>query len=133
MAQAEPAKRYQALAAETASPQKLVLMLFDGALRFLAAAVAGSNDANLARRFESFHVNLVKAQKVLRELQRVLDLENGGEFAARMFALYDYMIRQLEEANRNKDDKPIQAVEQLLLPIRDAWAQMVNHSNPIAA
>jgi flagellar protein FliS len=108
-------------------------MLFDAALRFMATAASGFEEKDLIRQIETVHNNLTKAQKVLRELQTSLDKEKGGEFSERMFALYDYMIAQLAEANLSKKIEPIQVVRSLLEPIRDAWAQMLAQSNSVAA
>ncbi len=130
---AESARRYQAIAVDTAPPGQLVLMLFDGALRFMATALDGFKEEDLVKRIEAVHNNLIKAQNVLRELQATLDLEKGGEFSERMFALYDYMITQLNQANLCKEPQPIRIVEKLLGQIRTAWAQMLRPSSEVAA
>lgn len=133
MDKVESAKRYQAVAVGTAPPGQLVLMLFDGALRFMATALAGFQETDLPKRIEVIHNNLIKAQNVLRELQATLDMEQGGEFSERMLVLYDYMIGQLNAANLSKDAQPIRVVEKLLGEIRAAWAQMLTQSNSVAA
>lgn len=128
-----PASAYQATAIKTAGPGQLILMLFDGALRFMATAAAGFEEKDLTTQIETIHNNLIKAQRVLRELQTSLDMNKGSEFSQRMFALYDYMIAQLTEANLGKKPEPIQIVRTLLEPIRDAWAQMLAQSNGLTA
>ncbi len=133
MQKAESARRYQAVAVDTAPPGQLVLMLFDGALRFMAIASAGFEEGDLAKRIEIVHNNLTKAQNILRELQATLDMEKGGEFSERMCALYDYMIAQLHQANLRKDPRPVGLVENLLGQIRAAWAQMLAQSSSVAA
>ena len=125
---AQFAKSYKAVAVTTATPGNLVLMLFDGALRFLATALLGFQDESIAKRNEDIHNNLLKAQRILRELQCSLDLKVGGEFPKTMFALYDFMIGELQKANLTKEPAPIQTVERLLGEIRDAWAQMLEQS-----
>jgi flagellar protein FliS len=130
---AQFAKSYKSIAVNTAHPGQLVLMLFDGALRFMDTAVAGFAEENISRRFEAIHNNLIKTQNILRELQKALNLNAGGEFAGRMFALYDFMIVQLTQANLKKDKEPIHVVEKLLGQIRDAWAQMLKQSSSEAA
>jgi flagellar protein FliS len=130
---AESARRYRTTAVNTATPGQLVLMLFDGALRFMATAAAGFEEPALPRRFEIVHNNLVKAQNILRELQTTLDLEAGGQFSERMFALYDFMVTQLAEANLRKDPRPIRTVTRLLAQIRAAWAEMLAQSSSEAA
>jgi len=133
MQKVESAKRYQAVAVDTAPPGQLVLMLFDGALRFMAIASAGFEEKELPKRVEVVHNNLTKAQNILRELQATLDMEKGGEFSERMSALYHYMIAQLNQANLSKDPNPIAIVERLLGQIRAAWAQMLAQSSSVAA
>ena len=130
---AQYAKSYQAIAVTTASPGNLVLMLFDGALRFLSTATFGFECEDISKRNEVIHNNLIKTQNILRELQCSLDMKAGGEFSTRMFALYDYMIEELRKANMSKDKAPIEIVTRLLGEIRDAWAQMLQQSQSEAA
>ncbi len=129
----QSARSYKSVAVSTATPGHLVLMLFDGAIRFLATAAHGFSVENLSARNEQIHNNLIKAQKILRELQCSLDLKLGGEFANTMFALYDFMLDQLQTANLAKDAAPIGNVERLLGEIRDAWAKMLQQSAPVVA
>jgi flagellar protein FliS len=126
----EPAKRYLAAAINTASPGQLILMLFDGALRFMASAIAAFEKPDRASQLEDIHHNLVKAQAILRELQTSLDREHSGEFSQRMYPLYGFMIEQLNQANLNKSVTPIRIVEDLLRQIRDAWAKMLGQTVP---
>lgn len=130
---AQFAKSYKSTAITTATPGQLVLMLFDGALRFMAAAKRGFDEENIATRIETIHNNLMKAQNILRELQYSLDMKTGGEFANRMFALYDFMARQLQDANLKKETQPIDVVERLLSEIRESWAQMLDQTTTQAA
>ena len=133
MSTAESARRYRTTAVNTATPGQLVLMLFDGALRFMDTAVAGFDEASLSKRLEIVHNNLVKTQNILRELQATLDRAGNADFSDRMFALYDFMIAQLVEANLRKDPKPIHTVARLLGQIRAAWAEMLSQSCSEAA
>jgi flagellar protein FliS len=127
------AKSYKSVAVTTATPGQLILMLYDGALRFLATASHGFQIESLNARNEQIHNNLVKTQNILRELQLSLNLKVGGEFAQNMYALYDFMHDQLRRANLTKEPEPIATVERLLREIRDAWAQMLNQSSEYAA
>lgn len=122
------AKSYKSVALSTASPGELVLMLFDGALRFMATAERGFGEEDFSRRNEAIHNNVVKAQNILRELQCSLDLSVEGDFPRRMYALYEFMIAQLHEANMKKEPGPIATVARLLGEIRDAWAEMLKRS-----
>lgn len=125
---AQFAKSYQSAAVGTATPGQLVLMLYDGALRFMTAARRGFGLEHLGQRNEQIHNNLIKTQNILRELQGSLDMKAGGEFSTRMWALYDYMLSQLQQANMKKELEPINVVENLLGQIRDAWSQMLQQS-----
>ncbi len=127
------AKSYKSVAVSTATPGQLVLMLFDGALRFMATATYGFQVEAVTTRNELIHNNLIKTQNILRELQCSLDRTTGGEFAERMFALYEFMVDQLRLANMNKQQAPIAVVERLLGEIRDAWAEMLEQTAERAA
>jgi len=130
---AQYARAYKSVAVTTATPGQLVLMLFDGALRFISGALHGFEQENFSRRIEIVHTNSIKTQKILRELQCSLDLKQGGEFAQRMYALYDFMIDQLMKSNISKDPEPMLVVQDLLGQIRGAWSEMLEQSVAKAA
>lgn len=116
---------YQSVAVTTASPGKLILMLFDGALRFLNIAEQGCKIPGLRERQETVHNNLIKAQNIISELQHCLNLREGGDFALNLFRLYDFMNTRLREANVRKEPENIRIVARLLGEVRDAWDQMM--------
>jgi flagellar secretion chaperone FliS len=116
---------YQSVAVATASPGKLILMLFDGAMRFLHAAEDGFKLSGVRERQEVVHNNLLKAQNIISELQRCLNLRDGGDFAINLFRLYDFMNTRLMEANVRKESENIRVVSRLLGEVRDAWDQML--------
>jgi len=128
------ARAYRANSILTASPGQLVLMLFDGALNALAIARAACDDpVGDPRRFEVIHTQLVKAQKIIAELQGTLNLQEGGDFARTMYRLYDYYDRRLVEANMKKQSAPIAEVERLLGEVRTAWSEMLHDKDKVAA
>lgn len=127
------ARAYRANSILTASPGQLVLMLFDGALNALAIArIACDDPSGDPKRFEVIHTQLVKAQKIIAELQGTLNLEAGGDFARTMYQLYDYYDRRLVEANLKKQSAPIAEVERLLGEVRTAWAEMLRDKDKAA-
>ena len=124
---------YRQVATKTATPGQLVLMLFDGALRFLDKALVGFDlddplDSNLA-----INNNILKAQEILRELNMSLNMEKGGEFATTMRRLYNYYDLQLSQSNLKKDPSGVELVIRLLSVIRGAWAEMLtgNSANTV--
>lgn len=111
----------------TAGPGQLVLMMFDGALNAIAAARAACDrPATDFRRIETIHKQIVKAQRIIAQLNGTLNFDVGGDFAPLMRRLYLYYHRRLHEANLRKDPAPLIEVEQLLRTIRDAWAEMLS-------
>ena len=122
------AKSYKSIAVTTAPPGQLILMLYDGALRFMANAAAGFDETQFIRRNEVIHNNLVKVEHILQELQGVLDMSVEGGFPQRMYALYGFMLSQIRLANRAKQQDPIRVVERILGEIRDAWARMLEQT-----
>ncbi|MEI8285283.1 MAG: flagellar export chaperone FliS [bacterium] len=120
-----PLNIYRKTATTTASPGELVLMLFDGALRFMTAAEIGFQEENFARRNEQIHNNILRAQSIITELQATLNMEVGGEFSENLYRLYDFMQNQLSQANREKNIDKIKVVVGFVQDIREAWAQML--------
>ena len=120
------ARAYQTQAVFTASPGQLVLMLYDGALRFLGhARDALQAPEDSPRRIEIINNNLIKAQNILAELKGNLNHEIGGDHAANLDRLYEYYIRRLLEANMKKKVEPVIEIETLVRQLRDAWAEML--------
>ena len=94
-------KQYQANNITTATPEKLMIMLFDGAIQFLQKAKSAIEEKNLKVRSE----NIESARKIIRELMRTIDLENGNDVSKSLFRLYNKMAMKLIKANvsRNVD------------------------------
>jgi len=124
---------YQAGAVLTASPAQLVLLLFDGALKFLNIALDGFKHEDPLEFNLTIHQNLQKAQAIVRELKACLDLEKGPEFAEKMTALYDYFDRRLQEANLKKEKGPLEEVIRHMGVLRDAWKEMMQKQNATEA
>lgn len=120
------ARAYQTQSVLTASPGQLVLMLYDGALKFMNLAKEGFKmPEDNPRRFEIINTNLLKAQNIIIELQSNLNMEAGGEISPMLDKLYDYYSRRLFEANIQKRPEPIIEVEKYVKELRDAWAEML--------
>lgn len=118
-----PWQYYRRVATETASPEQLVLMLFDGVIRFLEQARSGFRLDDPLEFNSTIHNNVTRAQAILRELDGSLDMARGGKFAETMRALYDYMDRRLHDSNLSKTEEGIVEVAGRCTVLRDAWAQ----------
>ena len=106
-------------------------MLYEGAIRFLERAVAGFSLEDPAEFNQTISNNILRAQDIIFELNVTLNLEQGGELAATLRQLYDYMGRKLMDANLQKDQEPLNDVIKRMTVLRDAWAQMlVNQGQP---
>jgi flagellar protein FliS len=103
-----------------ASPHRLVQMLMEGALEKIAIA-----KGHMARReYEAKGKHINWAISIINGLRGSLNLEEGGEMAANLDSLYDYMIRRLSEANMNNDVAILDEATSLLLEIKSAWDAM---------
>lgn len=112
--------QYQRMQTETATPGELIVMLYQGAIRFLNKSKEHFGQQDL----EGAHANLVRAQNIVIELMSSLDLSTGP-LAKNLFALYDFMYRRLVEANCKKDHAAIDEVLRLLRELLPAWEQAV--------
>lgn len=115
-------QQYKEVQIKTANQGKLLLMLYQGCVKFLRLAKRHIEDKNFAGANE----NLIKAQSIINELMITLDREKGGEIADNLYKLYDFMNRQLIQANIKKEIKSIEIVEELILELLDAWKEIIN-------
>ena len=133
---ANPWQSYRQVATQTATPGQLVLMLFDGAIRFLDRALGGFELEDPADFNATVNNNIIRAQDIIRELDHSLNLEVGGEFAQTMRRLYRYFDEQLGQSNMRKEPDGIRLVIRLISTLRDAWAEMMSGRStvtPLAA
>ena len=122
------AKSYKASAVQTASPGKLVLMLFDGYLRFTEAAKKSWDEPDLIKKNEGINNNLIKAQNIVTELQSSLDLTVPGDLPGTLYRLYDYVLTNLQQANINKDIQRVLEADKVISELREAWAEMLTQN-----
>lgn len=120
-----PWKSYQQTATLTAPPGQIILMLYDGAVRFLERALLGFGKNDPAEFNMAVHNNLQRAQDIIRELDCALNMEQGGELAATLHRLYDYFESRIQASNLKKQAAGIQEVIDHLNVLRDAWATML--------
>mgnify|MGYP001227841737 FL=1 len=114
---------YRANAVGSASPESLVVMLYDGAIRFLGAALRAFEHDDPLDFNLTVHTNITKTQEIIRELNHALDLENGGELGQSLTSLYYYFDQRLQEANIKKDRAIIEEILSRISELRDAWSE----------
>lgn len=110
--------RYAGEAVATASPARLLTMLYDRLVRDLTLA----EDAIIGGKAAIAHNELVHAQAIVEELRSSLDIDawEGGPGLA---MLYDFLVAELIAANVAKDASKVVACRELVEPLRDAWHQ----------
>jgi len=118
-------KSYRNVATQTASPGQLVLMLYEGAIRFSERALAGFDCEDPLEFNQTINNNILRAQAIIHELDAALDLERGGPFASNLHALYVYLDRCLQESNVQKQASGLREVICRITVLRDAWAEML--------
>jgi flagellar protein FliS len=111
-------RQYSEVHLASSSPEETVLMLYDGAIRFLKEAIRELAEENIAAKV---HL-LDKVEKIVEYLQSCLDRENGGEIAENLQRLYDYMLVRLTEANFYNDAAKLEEIGALLGTVREGWA-----------
>lgn len=105
----------------TASPEQILLMLYDGAIRFTRQAITGvEEDKPEMRRY-----GISKSMAIIAEFAKTLDHKMGKHFAEDLDALYSFMMRELTAANSENDAEKLKVVEKLLVDLRGTWAEAI--------
>jgi len=117
LAEKNPFNEYKKTQIATANQGKLIVMLYDGAIKFLTIAVENMDP----KTYDIVNHNIIKAQDIITELLLSLNMRDGGEISQNLFNLYLYFKKTLLEANINKDAELINGVLKLLKELRDAW------------
>ena len=108
---------YRQTAVTTQNSGKLIVMLYDGAVKFLKRAIQEIEN----EEYEAKGCSIGKAQDIIYELNTILDLQAGGEVAQNLRTLYNFMSRHLGQANMKKDPQMIREVIRLLEELNQAW------------
>jgi flagellar protein FliS len=115
-ASANAYNQYRTIAVTTASPEKLLLMLYDGLVIDLKQAKQAIEQRDPA----TAHTYLIKGQDIITELMRTLNMKY--EVSANLYRLYDYLRRRLIRANVKKDAAIIEEVLKIVTGLRATWA-----------
>lgn len=104
----------------TTNQRELIVMAYDGVLRFLAHA----RDQMVKVEVEATYVALVKARAIIEELASTLNMEAGGEIAKNLWNLYVFFLQKITEASFTKDPAHLDAIVPAIRELRDAWASL---------
>lgn len=117
------AKLYQKNSVQTASPAKLTLMLYDGAIKFCNIALEAMEEGDIAKA----NNNIIKAEKIIVEFRATLDMKYP--VAKDFDVVYDYVYRRLVEANMKKDKEILEEALGHIKTMRDTWKEVMrlNH------
>jgi|SRR5579883_1747041 len=113
-----PYAQYRQTSIETATQTKLIIMLHDGAIRFLQQAIQAMKEKDFYH--QSLYIN--KAIAIVDHLWSTLNMKEGGEVAAALSHLFPYMHDRLTYGNLKDDPEPLQETQVYLRTLRDAWA-----------
>ena len=104
----------------TANQGKLIVMLYEGALRFLKTAIDNMDH----KTYDIVNTNVLKAQDIVTELMLSLNMDEGGEISQNLFNIYAYLKKRLIEANMSKDATALQECMSLLEELKAAWDEV---------
>lgn len=110
--------QYKAYQAETASPEEVVVLLYDGARRFTDQALVALEEGN----FAEVSLNVGKAQRIFTELSNSLNF-SAGDIAGNLWKLYDYWSWRLSQGLLKKDAEAFREVSAVLVDMHGAWAE----------
>jgi flagellar protein FliS len=111
---------YQETSVNTSSPTKLIVMLYEGTIRFLRQAVEDTKSKDFSRKSQSVD----RAVAIIQHLQGTLDTERGGNIAVDLDRLYTYMVTRIFEGSAKLDLAAFEEVIQLLTTLLSGWEQI---------
>lgn len=108
-----------------ATPERILIMLYDGAIRFCREAMSALEEGRHKDRGEK----IGRVMAIVCEFSNTLDHEIGGEIATELDALYNFMLRELTKANVKNDLQALKTVETLLSDLRTTWVEAIEINN----
>ena len=120
MTYAQAAATYQRNAILTASPEKLIKLLYDGAIKNLEKSKVGLSDPKTARSPEVGQT-LSRAMGILGELRASLDHAAGGDIARKLDNLYEFSLDQLSQSNLTRNVAGVNHALQVLRTLKEGW------------
>lgn len=112
-----PGNKYLETTIQTASSSRLLIMLYDGAIRFCKLGIESIRQ----KEYEKANINLCKAQDIIQEF--IITLDHSSPIAEGLLRLYDYFLFRLMEANTKKAPEPAEEVLSYLVDLKATWIQ----------
>jgi len=113
---------YQEHRVVTQSPARLIVLLYDGAIKFLKQAIEHMQAGDIVAKSEA----VGRATEIIIELDSVLNMEAGGEIAENLRKLYDFMARRITVAHVRNNPQMLREVIKLLEDLNDGWKAVVD-------
>ncbi len=104
-----------------ASPEQILILLYDGSIRFCRQAIHAMDEGQRTVQAEK----ISRAMAIVCEFANTLNHEVGGQIATDLDALYSFMTRELTRANLQNDRKALETVEDLLTGLRATWVEAI--------
>ncbi len=113
--------QYQQNQVLTASKEQILIMLYDSAIRFCQQAITASETGNSVEKLGK----ISKSFAIITEFSNSLNHEIGGEIAADLDGLYQFMMRELNLARKDTTGKHLKVVHNLLTDLRQTWSEAI--------
>jgi flagellar protein FliS len=114
-------QKYKTTAVQSASKEKLLLMLYEGAIRFTKHAIKAMEEKNIAEKGQY----IGRTFDIVMELNNTLDHKVGGDIATNLEQLYMFIMEQLTKANISNSTEPLKASLKVLENLYDGWSQAI--------
>lgn len=114
-------QKYKNTSIQSASREKLLLMLYEGAIRYTKQAIKAAEEKNIAER----GMNIGRAFDIVMELNNTLDHKVGGEIALHLEQLYMFLMEQFTKANISGSPEPLRASLKILENLYEGWVQAI--------
>ena len=114
-------QKYQNQAIQTASREKILLLLYEAAIKFTKKAITAAETKDIAGRGE----NIGRAYDIIMELNNTLDHKIGGEIAKNLEQLYMFITERLTQGNIKNDPQPLREALKIMETLYSGWVEAI--------